>query len=124
MEVKISWSKAEIIGKLNSSQTALQLWSVLPVTSSCSTWGNEVYFAVPVATELANNAQSIVDPGTLCFWVQGSSVAIPFGPTPISKAGECQLVTEVNIIGHCMSDPSILNTIQSGDNISIERFKN
>ena len=124
MEIKISWPKAEIIAKLNSSETALQLGSVLPVTSPCSTWGNEIYFAVPVTTDLADNAQSIVDPGTLCFWVQGNSVAIPYGPTPLSKKDECQLVTEVNIIGHCLGDPYILNTIQSGDHIMIEQYKN
>ena len=40
------------------------------------------------------DAREVVDPGTICFWVGGSSLALPFGPTPISRANECPLITD------------------------------
>lgn len=40
---------------------------------------------MPLKALLESDSQQVVDPGTVCFWVQGSSLALPFGPTPVSK---------------------------------------
>lgn len=120
MRIRISWPNGTLSGHLNDSPTACKLAKALPVHSSAGTWGEEVYFSVPIEAELDAHPKQVVDPGTLCFWVQGSSVAIPYGPTPISVGSECRLVTAVNIIGALDADPKQLAGIHEGDSISID----
>ncbi|HOD48790.1 MAG TPA: cyclophilin-like fold protein [Candidatus Hydrogenedentes bacterium] len=120
MRIRISWPNGALTGLLNDSATARQLAEVLPVSSSANTWGDEVYFSVPVETELDAHPKQVVAPGTICFWVQGSSVAIPYGPTPVSVGNECRLVTAVNVIGKLDGDPKTLFSVQDGDTIVLE----
>ena len=93
---------------------------VLPCSSKANLWGKEVYFSIPVSAELEPDARQVVPPGTVCFWVEGSSLAIPYGPTPVSVGDECRLVTEVNILGQVDGDPRLLESVKSGENITVE----
>ena len=120
MRIRISWENGAVEGTLDDTATARKVVEALPCTSTASTWGEEVYFEVPVAAELDANPKQVVDPGTICFWVQGSSVAIPYGPTPVSEGDECRLVTAVNVIGKIDGDPKELGSINAGDQISVE----
>ena len=72
-----------------------------------------------VDSPLEDDAKQVVDPGTICFWVEGSSIAIPFGPTPISEGDECRLATAVNTVGMCDGDPQVLKSIKDGDRILV-----
>jgi len=120
MKIRISWKSGEIVGVLRDTPTAAELRKALPYTSTANTWGEEVYFHVPVLARLESDAQQVVPPGTICYWVQGSSLALPFGPTPISQGQECRLVTKVNVLGHLESDPRVLASIRDGDEIQVE----
>jgi hypothetical protein len=93
---------------------------VLPCDAGAHTWGDEVYFEVPLSSPLESDAQEVVDPGTVCFWVQGSSLALPFGPTPVSKGNECRLVTRCNVLGKIEGDPRRLNKVKQGARIRVE----
>ncbi|MFO7974885.1 MAG: cyclophilin-like fold protein [Candidatus Hydrogenedentota bacterium] len=121
MHIRISWPAGTIRGVLDDSPTTELLAEVLPVCSSANTWGDEVYFSAPVEAELDAKPQQVVKPGTICFWVQGSSVAIPYGPTPISVGNECRLVTACNVLGKVEGDPLVLSSVQDGDSITLER---
>src|SRR5258708_6164782 len=105
MRIRISWESGEAFGTLNDTPTAKKLLKVLPSSSAANTWGDEVYFSVPVRAELEADASEVVPAGTICFWVQGQSLAIPFGPTPVSQGDECRLVTKVNVLGKLEGDP-------------------
>jgi hypothetical protein len=120
MRIRISWDKGEAFGALNDTPTAKKLFDALPSSSTGSTWGEEVYFRVPVHAELEPDAQQVVPPGTICFWVESQSLAIPFGPTPASQGNECRLVTKVNVLGEPEGDPRMLNSVRDGDKIRIE----
>jgi hypothetical protein len=69
---------------------------------------------------LEPDARQVVDPGTVCLWVEGRSLALPFGPTPVSKGSECRLVAKVNVLGRIEGDPRVLATAGDGDPISVE----
>jgi hypothetical protein len=121
MRIRISWRNHEALATLEDTPTARSLVAALPCDSMANTWGQEVYFEVPVQAELEPEARQVVDPGTICFWVQGSSLALPFGPTPVSRGSECRLVTEVNVLGRLEGDPHVLASVRDGDAIRVER---
>ncbi len=94
----------------------------LPVKSVINTWGDEVYFELPVKIQLDAGAQDVVEPGTVCFWVEGNSLAIPFGPTPASAGNECRLVSRVNQVGKTISSLSDLSKLEDGDIVEIREL--
>ncbi len=112
--IKISWPGGELTAVLADTPTARQLIEALPCSSRAQTWGEEVYFSLPVAATLEADAVQVVDPGTVCFWVEGSSLALPYGPTPASRGSECRLVSKVNILGKLEGDPRLLAKVADG----------
>lgn len=120
MRIRISWKSGEVYGTLIDTPTSRAIYNASPFTSVAHTWGEEVYFSAPVEMPLESNAKQVVDPGTICFWVQGSSLALPYGPTPVSEGKECRLVTAVNVLGKLEGDPRVLASIQEGDRICVE----
>ena len=93
--------------------------AALPAKSRANTWGEEVYFTLAADVELEREAREVVDPGAVCFWVQGSSLALPYGPTPVSRGDECRLVTRVNVLGKLEGDPRALASVRDGDAIEV-----
>jgi hypothetical protein len=94
----------------------------LPCEASANTWGEEVYFELPLQLQLESDAQQVVEPGTVCFWVEGHSLALPFGPTPASKGKESRLVTRCNILGSIAGDPRELKKVKAGTPIRVEQL--
>ena len=120
MRIKMTIGCLEFYAELAETPTTSRLLEALPCTSRANTWGDEVYFSVPIRTALEPDATDVVDPGTVCFWVEGSSLAIPFGPTPVSHGDECRLVTEVNCLGRLEGAPARLRGVRSGDSVKVE----
>ena len=118
--VRIAWKGGEVTANLQDTPTARQLLAALPCEASANTWGDEVYFEVPFEAVLEPDARQVVEPGTVCFWVQGSSLALPFGPTPVSKGDECRLVTRCNVLGKIEGDPRRLKKVKQGVTIRVE----
>lgn len=107
---------------LRDTATTRELLAALPCEAGAQTWGEEVYFEVPITGRLESDAEQVVDPGTVCFWVQGASLALPFGPTPVSKGDECRLVTRCNVLGKIEGDPRRLRQVKQGARIRVERL--
>ncbi len=105
---------------LQPGPTVDKLLSILPCESSVNTWGKEVYFEVPMSAALEADAQQVVAPGTVCFWVEGNALALPWGRTPISRGDECRLASACNVLGRLRGDAAVLNTVRSGGKIRIE----
>ena len=120
MRVRISWPNGELTAELADTPTTAALKAALPVKGSANTWGEEVYFSVPLSVDLEADARQVVDPGTVCFWVDGGALALPYGPTPISQGTECRLASACNILGAIDGDPQRLGSIKGGDEILVE----
>ncbi len=118
--IRISWGSDEVTAVINDTPTARKLLAALPCDATANTWGEEVYFRLPVTVALEADAQQVVEPGTVCFWVDGSSLALPFGPTPISKGKECRLVTRCNVLGKIDGDPKRLKGVRDGASLRID----
>ena len=118
--IRIAWDGGEVTADLHETPTSKQLVSALPCAARAQTWGEEVYFELPVKAKLEADARQVVEPGTVCFWVEGSSLALPYGRTPASQGDEPRLVTRCNVLGRIEGDPRQLARIKSGASIKVE----
>jgi hypothetical protein len=119
--IRIAWPRGSVTAVLRNTPTSAKLIAALPCTAQAHTWGEEVYFTLPVETALERDARQVVEPGTVCFWVEGTSLALPYGATPIAQKGESRLVTKCNLLGKIDGDPKALAGIRDGDAIKVSR---
>jgi hypothetical protein len=110
----------EIRAELFDTPTADAIYAALPFDSTTNTWGKEVYFSAPVGADREPDAKDVVDAGELAFWVEGNSIAIGFGPTPISRGDEIRLAAATNIWGRALDDVRNLKSVAAGAPIRVE----
>lgn len=111
-----------LVAELLDTPTAKEILKHVPFTSSVNTWGDEVYFETPISVSKETNAKDIVEAGELAFWVEGSCIAIGFGPTPISQGNEIRLAAKTNIWGQSLTDVKLLSKAKDGDPVSVEIY--
>lgn len=121
MHITITWSSGEATAELRDTPSSRAVWEALPIESRVQTWGDEVYFDIGVDLELEPDAADVVDAGAVCYWPPGSALAIPFGPTPVSRGDECRLASAASVLGALDGDVTALATISSGDVIRVAR---
>lgn len=118
--IRIAWAGGAAIASLKDTPNARALLAALPLKAVAQTWGEEVYFEIPVKAALERDAKQVVPPGTVCFWVEGRSLALPWGRTPISEGDQPKLVTRCNVLGSIEGNPGRLSAVRAGDAISVE----
>ena len=121
-KLKITVGAVELTAELFDTPTADAIWDALPIESRAQTWGDEVYFSVPVAVDREADAKDVVEAGELAFWVEGTSIAIGFGPTPISHGDEIRLAAKTNIWGRALTDVTRLSAARDGDPITVAQL--
>ncbi len=105
---------------LNDSPTAQAIWAALPIEARASTWGDEIYFGIPVHLD-EDAAKAVVDLGEVGYWPPGHAFCIFFGRTPMSRGNEIRPASPVNVFGKIDSDATIFRQVPSGTHIVIER---
>ncbi|OPG09352.1 hypothetical protein B1R27_06195 [Streptomyces sp. GKU 895] len=123
MQIRISWPSGHLTATLDDTPTAEALAKALPLVSTAHTWGQEVYFDTGVSVPRETSARQIVEPGTVAFWTDGDALALPYGPTPISRGDECRLASPCNVVGRLDSDPDLLASVRDGDPVRVERVE-
>jgi uncharacterized protein len=113
--------EVEVEAMLSDCPTANAMWNELPFTSEVNTWGDEIYFTVPVQVDLEDNAAEVVNPGDLGYWPTGAAFCIFFGPTPVSRQGEIRPASAVNVFGKIEGDTSVLKGISPGSEIVVKK---
>lgn len=119
--IKIVADEVSMLANLNDSPTARQLWKVLPIEGTANTWGDEVYFEVPVIAELEPDARVEVDVGELGYWPVGHALCVFFGPTPVSRDERPRAASPVNILGRLKGDATQFRLVRNGTQVSVTR---
>ena len=120
--VRIAAGGVVVSAALNDSTTADALWDALPITGSVQTWGDEIYFTIPVDAAEAPDAQATVDEGAVAYWPPGSALCLFWGPTPMSRGNEIRPASPVNVLGRIDGDPAVLARATDGARITVERI--
>jgi hypothetical protein len=109
-------AEAELI----ENKTSNTIWEALPINSTVNTWGNEVYFAIPVSVA-SQNGQEAVNAGDIAYWPPGKAFCVFFGPTPASRGNEIRAASAVNVFGKLAGDPKVFSAVRDGQKISVSR---
>jgi hypothetical protein len=109
---------------INNGPTADAIWHALPLESRVSTWGDEIYFDVPVYLNEEEGASDLVQIGDLGYWPAGHAFCIFFGPTPVSRGDEIRAASAVNIFGQVEGKAGVFNDVADGTLIKVERSEN
>lgn len=118
--IDICAGNVRVVGELNASRTADAIWKALPLSAEANTWGDEIYFSIPVQLE-GENARAVVNLGDLGYWPPGTAFCIFFGRTPVSKGEEIRPASPVNVFGHISADLESLKQVQDGQTVTIRR---
>jgi hypothetical protein len=116
----IKTENVKMNAELNDSQTAKAIWDALPLATEVDTWGEEIYFEIPVKAELENGVDE-VKIGDLAYWPQGNCFCIFFGLTPMSSEGHIKPASAVNIIGRLKGRAEEWKKVKNGEWITVEK---
>ena len=119
-QINITAGPVVVNAALNDTATAAMIWDALPIEASANTWGDEIYFAIPVAAG-DETGQEVVDLGDLAYWPPGNAFCIFFGPTPMSRGNEIRPASAVTVVGKICGDPTVFKQVASGAPVLIER---
>jgi hypothetical protein len=117
--IRFDFGSITLEAELLDTPTAQAIATALPLTSSAQTWGEEVYFEVPVKLAREEDARAIITPGEIAYWPDGHCIAIGFGRTPISQGDECRLASPCNIFARAIGDVKALAKVSAGAKVKI-----
>ena len=117
--IRITAGPVQVDAVLNDTQTARTIGAALPITAAANTWGDEIYFGIPVNADL-EQGQEVVDLGDLGYWPPGRAFCIFFGLTPASQGDEIRPASAVTVIGRVSGDATLFKQVRSGTAVTIE----
>ena len=119
--ITIAAGSVALGAELNDGPTAQAIWEALPITGRANTWGDEIYFTIPVQAEQEPDARADVGVGELGYWPAGSAFCIFFGPTPASDGPEPRAASPVNILGRVLGDDTEFRQVRSGEKVALSK---
>ena len=123
MKIKITVGNLSMEAELNDTPTAKKVAEALPITASFSTWGDEIYFAIPVQIEEAEDARQEMAVGELGYWPVGTAFCIFFGPTPVSVGEEPRAYSNVNPFGQIEGDATAFRAVSNGEKVTVSQLE-
>ena len=123
MNIRIRIGKLTVEAELNNTPTGQKIAQALPIMASFNTWGDEIYFPIPVTAELEDRAREVVDLGDLGYWPPGKAFCIFFGQTPMSRSGEIRPASAVNIVGKVQGDATQFKQVMRERQVTLEAAK-
>lgn len=124
-QIEIAWPDGKLTATLRDTPSTHALLAAMPFATTANLWGEEVYCTTPkLKLSLESDARQIVEPGEVCYWLDGDALALPWGRTPISRDARPCLVEACNVLGKVDGDPKQLARIPSGASLQIRALDN
>jgi hypothetical protein len=120
-KIRITAGEVSVEAALNDSPTATKIWDALPIEARGNTWGDEIYFSIPVDATPEKDARDLVAVGELGYWPPGTAFCIFFGRTPASTDERPRAASPVNIIGKVQGDATAFRAVSSETRVRLER---
>ena len=117
--IRFDFGTLTLDAELLDTPTAKAIAAALPISSSALTWGDEVYFDVPVEVKREGNARAVVTPGEIAYWPEGPAIALGFGRTPISQGDETRLASPCNVFARALGDVKTLGKVKAGTKVEV-----
>ena len=117
--IRFDFGTLALEAELLDTPTARALAAALPLTGLALTWGEEVYFEVPVKLKREADARAVVTPGEIAYWPEGHCIALGFGRTPISQGEETRLAAPCNVFARALSDVKALARVKAGTRVEV-----
>jgi len=119
-KIKIKAGEIEIKAELKETPLAEKIFNSLPFSSKVNTWGDEIYFEIPVDEKIENGVKE-VEKGDIAYWPEGKCMCLFFGPTPVSHSGKIIPASEVEVFGKITEGIEKLKEVNAGEEIVVEK---
>ncbi len=119
--ITITAGGVSLEAKLNDGASARRIWDALPIEGEANTWGDEIYFQIPVKIEREPDARADVAVGELGYWAPGEAFCIFFGRTPASTGDAPRAASAVNIVGKVTGDATRFKVVRDGERVVVCR---
>ncbi len=120
-QIRITVGNVTAMAELNETRTADAIWNALPIKGQANTWGEEIYFSIPVKAA-SEDAKEVVEAGDLGYWPPGTAFCIFFGPTPMSRGNEIRPASAVNLFGRITGDPKVFKGVGDEGEVTVEKI--
>jgi hypothetical protein len=120
--IRFDFAALTLDAELLDTPTARAIAAALPIASSTLTWGEEVYFEVPVKIPTEKDARAVVIPGEIAYWPEGHCIALGYGRTPISHGSETRLASPCNIFARAVGDVKALAKVRGGTAVKVAKL--
>jgi uncharacterized protein len=117
--IRFDFGNLTIDAALSDTPTAKAVLAKLPYDARVMTWGEEVYFDVPVTVAREKDARAVVTPGEVAYWPDGPCIALGYGRTPVSQGDETRLASPGNVFGKLLGDPKTLAKVKAGSKVRV-----